>query len=102
MSAQQTAIPSTQYWQQMDAIRLTFGTYPSYAFDFISVHGAPTIGYSLISPLCLVDPKTGDRPKWEQDTHATPADAINAALLIGAENSLLTVDFTAITTRLTI
>lgn len=83
-----------KYWDDIEKMRTDKGL-PSWAFDFISVH-APLnagqiikhmgdekhiymYGYSFVSPLCLVDAKTGMRPEWEEDNYCNKKHAISAA-----------------------
>jgi hypothetical protein len=78
------------YWDRMGEL-----PYPGWAFDFISVHGNSCQGYTLISPLCLIeqaDGLYGPRPEFEKETFTRKWDAIKRATEIAKEHKVFVLD----------
>ena len=71
--------PRRQYYSSDYWTILGTAQYPDWMHDFISIHGGGE-QYSLISPLCLVDPATGKRPRFERKLFATPQSARDYAM----------------------
>lgn len=73
------------YWDAVEQMRTPKGL-PPWTFDFISVHPGHD-GYSLISPMCLVEPKRGERPVFEGFKFPTKQNAVEAAKSIAKGRS---------------
>jgi hypothetical protein len=96
-----------EYWSLVDKHTADTGTFPDWAFNFISVHKPWSdniikssfnpckhifkYGYSMVSPLCLVDKVTAARPDWEEDNYATKQTVVNAARQLARMNDLFVV-----------
>ncbi len=69
-----------QFWSLAEQHRHATGSFPSWVFDFISIHNHYEGGFRLVSPICIVDQKpTMSRPRWEQKTFETLGQAIRVA-----------------------
>lgn len=67
------------YWEEVEKLRTKSGL-PKWSFDFISIHPHGEKEYRLISPLCLVDDKTGQRPDFEESRRfSRKSEAIKGA-----------------------
>ncbi len=69
-----------QYWSNVEALRVV--GLPANAFDFISIHEDYVYGrgFTLLSPLLLVDNETCKRPRFENRVFPTHRDAKRFAL----------------------
>lgn len=77
------------YWEMIESHRTPTGL-ATWAFDFVSIHPTwQTLGeYTLMSPLLLVilDGRAGSRrPRFEQKTFASMADARSYAFRLQAK-----------------
>lgn len=84
----------TEYWDKMEAKRAINGRLPADAFDFVSVHGRDRFKgkYWLVSPMMLVEARSGKRPRWEQIAFDTLHHAVTFAGLIARKYGLKIVD----------
>lgn len=85
------------FWRRADAAKARDGRYPSWVFDFVSLHpssfpGIPRLaGYSLLSPTCLIDQETGARPAFEALRFVTKAEGVREASRIAKQHGLFVV-----------
>lgn len=89
------------YWQTMEAARVQPAGatpdrpagLPAWSFDFISIHHTTGTGYSLLSPMCIVEQQPQSRrPSWERDKHATKRQAVQAARRLARHHQVFIVD----------
>ena len=75
------------YWAMIEANGFP---YPEWVFDFVSIHQNDPLPtkFRLISPLILVNEKTGARPLWEQIEFPSHEEAAKYAKQISIEHDL--------------
>lgn len=64
------------FWNRAEQHKAETGSFPTWVFDFISIHDHYEGGWRLISPLCIADRQSSSRPRWKHKTFATLGQAI--------------------------